>query len=169
MRTEVADDSLSGLRKLIQDMLCDMDDVKRLTADLLNAHTGVVLVVDDNPEVLKIFTDLLSSDDRLWQLRTVGASTFAEAARIIRDHRRLALGILDYNLDNGRTCEELCKSMRAKGIPVIVISGTPETAENFCREYRIPLLAKPVNYHEVYGRACYMALKNKLVSRSKNK
>lgn len=169
MHTEVADDSLTGLKKLLQDILVDVADVKRLTADVLNAHTGAVLIVDDQPDVLKIFSELLSRDDRLWQMETLGAESFEKAETIIKTHKKLALGIFDYHLNNGITCQQLSDALLDRGIPVIIISGNPSDAEAYCKEKGIPLLAKPVNYNEVYSRACYLALKNKMVSRSKSK
>ena len=96
--------------------------------DLLESGSRRVLVVDDDPAIVEMFTDLLDPDDR-FELRT--ASSGYEAGMLTEQFRPDVI-LLDFKLPdiNGTT---VCRTIRAnptyEHIRIIACSGVADPDE----------------------------------------
>lgn len=91
-----------------------------------------ILVIEDDPLVADVVTEVLSDS-----YETSLAETAADGVRVLRQVR-VDLLLLDCTLPGGLG-EDLLPAADAANIPVILMSGNPETAANVPGERRFVL------------------------------
>lgn len=99
-----------------------------IPTEVLEGPAKRVLVVDDDPAILELFTDLLSRDPR-WEIKT--AATGYDAGLLTESFRPHVV-ILDYMLPdiNGHVvCQRLRENEDMKHTKVIIVSGVVNQAE----------------------------------------
>jgi len=107
-----------------------------------SAVTGTILVVDDDPMILRMLERILEAAGY-----TVVTAGDGEAGRTLARDKRPSLILLDINLpglDGGEVAQELADELRTADIPVIFVSGLiggRDEAELGPGGY--PLVAKP--------------------------
>jgi len=87
---------------------------------------GGILVVDDDPAILKLVGIFLSNSG----FSVVAAESGAEALRLFdQDPQRICVALIDATLKNGTSGREVYEALRARKprLPVIIMSGFRET------------------------------------------
>jgi len=109
------------------------------------AARGLILLVEDDQDVRELLEQLLLAEGY-----EVAAASDGVAAmqRVVRDHVRPALALIDYNLPNGLHGLEVAARLRERfgsGMPVIVLTGdiSAATLGDVARR-RCVLITKPV-------------------------
>jgi DNA-binding NtrC family response regulator len=116
-------------------------------ANVLQNPQRTILVVDDEPEVLRLFKRLLSTEDAKVLLTQSGA----EAVKIARQ-TRLDLVILDVKLPDVSGMEVLKRIRRIDpGVPVIMVTsyGSVETVRASMKLGAFDYLTKPFDNQEI--------------------
>jgi DNA-binding response OmpR family regulator len=106
-----------------------------------------ILLVDDEPEVLRLFKRILSAEDTL----ILAAQTGAEALEIARQ-TRLDLVILDIKLPDVSGTEVLRRIRKIDaGVPVIMVTsyGSVETVRTSMKLGAFDYLTKPFDNQEI--------------------
>jgi len=112
----------SRFRRIPRDALAAFMKDNGIPSDLLTGGKSKILVVDDDPEIVELFVDVLERDNR-FEVKT--ASTGYDAGMLTNEFRP-DLIILDYMLPdvNGNV---VCKTIRSKpefeSTKIIVVSG----------------------------------------------
>jgi CheY-like chemotaxis protein len=110
--------------------------VKPVTRDMLLSALGdlgdkvqSVLVADDEPEVLQLFTRMLSSAPRKYDI--MWAKNGQRALTLLRQRRPdvLLLDLMMPGMDGFQVLQEKSRDPSLRGIPVIVISARDATGE----------------------------------------
>ena len=99
-----------------------------IPTDMLDSKTRRVLVVDDDDQIVELFLDVLSRDDR-FEVKT--ASTGYDAG-LLTEQFRPHLLLLDYMLPdiNGNlVCERIRANPDLKDTKIIVVSGVVNQSE----------------------------------------
>lgn len=112
----------SRFRRIPREELLRFMRDNEIPTDRLETGKRRILVVDDDDQIVELFVDLLSSDDR-YELRT--ASTGYDAG-ILTESFKPDLMILDYMLPdiNGNVvCETVRKNQALNGMKIIIVSG----------------------------------------------
>jgi len=112
-----------------------------------------VLVVDDDPEILELFVDLLGQDARL-EVRT--ASTGYEAGMVTQQFRP-ELIILDYMLPdiNGNVvCQRVRANETTAGTRIMIVSGVvnPDEIEQLLKAGADEFMKKPFDIAQLQQR-----------------
>jgi DNA-binding response OmpR family regulator len=116
-----------------------------------------VLVVDDDPAIIEMFTELLERDGRF----DVKTATTGYDAGILTEQFRPDVILLDYKLPdiNGTV---VCRTIRAnpsyKHMQIIIISGVadPDEVADLKMAGADDFIRKPFDINEVIGRVANM-------------
>ena len=112
----------SRFRRIPRDELIKFMRDNEIPTDQLESGKRRILVVDDDPQIVELFVDLLGGDER-YQLQT--ASTGYDAG-IMTESFKPDLMILDFMLPdiNGNVvCETVRKNQALNGMKIIIVSG----------------------------------------------
>ncbi len=112
----------SRFRRIPREELIRFMRDNEIPTDRLESGKRRILVVDDDPQIVELFVDLLGSDDR-YELQT--ASTGYDAG-IMTESFKPDLMILDFMLPdiNGNVvCETVRKNPAMNGMKIIIVSG----------------------------------------------
>lgn len=118
----------SKFRRIPRDELIRFMRENNIPTDALENSARRVLVVDDDPNIVELFEDLLGGDDRI-ELRT--ASNGYDAGMLTESFRP-HLMVLDFMLPdiNGNVvCQRLRNNPELKDTRVLIVSGVVDRAE----------------------------------------
>jgi len=103
-----------------------------------------ILVVDDDGDVRDVIVEILQSDNYRVSSASSGASMrdFLETANVVD------CVVLDATMP-GEGSISLALHLKGAGIPVVMISGSPEAME-YADKNRLQLLRKPFDAQELY-------------------
>ena len=103
-----------------------------------------ILVVDDDVDVRDVIVEILQSDNYRVSSASSGASMrdFLETANVVD------CVVLDATMP-GEGSISLALHLKGAGIPVVMISGSPEAME-YADKNRLQLLRKPFDAQELY-------------------
>ena len=143
----------SRFRRIPRSELMRFMRENNIPLDRLDSGKRRILVVDDDAQIIELFTDLLQRDGR-FEVRT--ASTGYDAGLATREFRP-DLILLDYMLPdiNGNV---VCKSIRADaeltGIKIIIVSGVvnQEEIDALLGAGADDFIKKPFNIEKLMGR-----------------
>jgi excisionase family DNA binding protein len=143
----------SRFRRIPRDALLAFMRDNNIPPDLLQSGKTKILVVDDDPEIVELFVDVLERDGR-FEVKT--ASTGYDAGMLTTDFRP-DLIILDYMLPdvNGNV---VCKTIRAKeefaGTKIIIVSGVVNQDEinDLLKSGADDFVKKPFNIEKLIER-----------------
>jgi len=143
----------SRFRRIPHDALEAFIDANSIPKDGLAGETICVLVVDDDPEIVEIFVDALSTDSR-FEVHTAGTGY---DAGMLTEKLRPDVVVLDYKLPdiNGN---QVCR--RIRGNPdfaktkILIISGmvNPAEVDSLMKAGANDFIKKPFNIESVKGR-----------------
>jgi CheY-like chemotaxis protein len=116
----------------------------------LGIHGGTVLVVDDEPEALRLFWRMLASAGDDYTVLT--ASNGEEALRVLRRKRPdvILLDLVMPGMDGFRLLELWGEDPGLRGIPVVVISARDPAGQ--------PIVSNAVSVTQGGGLACHQVL-----------
>ena len=112
----------SRFRRIPREELIKFMRDNEIPTDQLTSGKRRILVVDDDPQIVELFVDLLGSDDR-YELRSAGTGY---DAGIMTESFKPDLMILDFMLPdiNGNVvCETVRKNPALNGMKIIIVSG----------------------------------------------
>ena len=118
----------SKFRRIPRSSLVKFMQENNIPMDSLGSDKVRVLVVDDDPNIIELFVDVLTADNRF----EVATATTGYDAGVLTHQFRPDVVLLDYKLPdvNGNV---VCKTIRADSdlshIKIIIISGMVNTAE----------------------------------------
>ena len=143
----------SRFRRIPRDALIQFMKDNGIPPDSLNSGKSKVLVVDDDPEIVELFVDVLERDGR-FEVKT--ASTGYDAGMITQEFNP-DLVILDYMLPdiNGNV---VCKTIRAKPefehTKIIIVSGVvnQEEINDLLKAGADEFVKKPFNIEKLIER-----------------
>ncbi len=121
--------------------------------DLLNGGKKRILVVDDDDQIIELFVDVLSRDDR-YQVAT--ARTGYDAG-LMTESFRPNLIILDYMLPdiNGNiVCQRIRENPELLGTKIIIVSGVvnPDEISELLKAGADDFVKKPFNIEKLVAR-----------------
>jgi len=121
--------------------------------DLLNGGKKRILVVDDDDQIIELFVDVLSRDDR-FEVQT--AKTGYEAG-LLTESFRPSLVILDYMLPdiNGNiVCQRIRENPELIGTKIIIVSGVvnPDEISELLKAGADDFVKKPFNIEKLVAR-----------------
>lgn len=124
-----------------------------IPTDMLDTKTRRVLVVDDDDQIVELFLDVLSRDDR-YEVKT--ASTGYDAG-LLTEQFRPHLILLDYMLPdiNGNlVCERIRANPDLKDTKIIVVSGVVNQSEidSLLKAGADDFVKKPFNIEKLIDR-----------------
>jgi excisionase family DNA binding protein len=143
----------SRFRRIPRDALLAFMRDNNIPPDLLESGKAKVLVVDDDPEIVELFVDVLERDGR-FEVKT--ASTGYDAGMLTNEFRP-DLIILDYMLPdiNGNV---VCRTIRAKeefaATKIIIVSGVVNQDEinDLLKSGADDFVKKPFNIEKLIER-----------------
>lgn len=143
----------SRFRRIPRDALIQFMNENGIPLDALDSGKSKVLVVDDDPEIVELFVDVLNRDGR-FDVKT--ASTGYDAGMITQEFNP-DLIILDYMLPdvNGNV---VCKTIRAKPefehTKIIIVSGVVNQDEinDLLKSGADEFVKKPFNIEKLVER-----------------
>jgi excisionase family DNA binding protein len=118
----------SKFRRIPHDALIAFMEANKIPRDGLDSDEIRVLVVDDDPEIIELFVDVLDSDGR-FEVRT---ATTGYDAGIATEQFRPHIVVLDYMLPdiNGNVvCQTIRSNDELAGTRILVISGMVNPSE----------------------------------------
>jgi excisionase family DNA binding protein len=121
----------SRFRRIPKSELIRFMRVNKIPVDLLDHNRVRVLVVDDDPSIVRIIEEMLGREER-FEIRTV--STGYDAGMVTREFRPNIV-LLDYMLPdvNGNiVCERIKSDSELADTKIIIISGVVRQAEIDC-------------------------------------
>ncbi len=121
----------SRFRRIPRSELIRFMRVNNIPVDLLDHNRVRVLVVDDDPSIVRIIEEMLGREER-FEIRTV--STGYDAGMVTREFRPNIV-LLDYMLPdvNGNiVCERIKSDSELADTKIIIISGVVRQAEIDC-------------------------------------
>ena len=121
----------SRFRRIPRSELIRFMRVNNIPVDLLDHNRVRVLVVDDDPSIVRIIEEMLGREER-FEIRTV--STGYDAGMVTREFRPNIV-LLDYMLPdvNGNiVCERIKSDSELSDTKIIIISGVVRQAEIDC-------------------------------------
>ena len=121
----------SRFRRIPRSELIRFMRVNNIPVDLLDHNRVRVLVVDDDPSIVRIIEEMLGREER-FEIRTV--STGYDAGMVTREFRPNIV-LLDYMLPdvNGNiVCERIRSDSELADTKIIIISGVVRQAEIDC-------------------------------------
>lgn len=115
-------------------------------------NQNTILVVDDNPAVLKLLADILQAEG--YEVRSAINGELALHAAAIDPPAMVLLDIRMPGMDGFEVCKQLKDDQRLKHIPVIFISAASDTQDKVraFREGGIDYITKPFQTEEVLAR-----------------
>ena len=143
----------SRFRRIPRDALLQFMKDNSIPPDLLDSGKTKVLVVDDDPEIVELFVDVLERDGR-FEVRTADTGY---TAGIITNEFRPDLIILDYMLPdvNGNV---VCKTIREReefnNTKIIIVSGVVNQDEinDLLKSGADEFVKKPFNIEKLIER-----------------
>lgn len=143
----------SRFRRIPRDALLQFMKDNSIPPDLLDSGKTKVLVVDDDPEIVELFVDVLERDGR-FEVRTADTGY---TAGLITNEFRPDLIILDYMLPdvNGNV---VCKTIREKeefaSTKIIIVSGVVNQDEinDLLKSGADEFVKKPFNIEKLIER-----------------
>lgn len=143
----------SKFRRIPRDELIKFMRANGIPTESLEGSTRRVLVVDDDPDILELFEDLLGRDGR-FEIKTAGTGY---DAGLLTESFRPHLIILDYMLPdiNGNVvCERVRQMPHTQHTKVICVSGVVNQTEidGLLRAGADDFIKKPFDIREVVSR-----------------
>jgi len=143
----------SRFRRIPRDALIAFMKDNNIPVDALDSGKTKILVVDDDPEIVELFVDVLERDGR-FEVKT--ASTGYDAG-IITQEFLPDLVILDYMLPdiNGNVvCQTIRKNPNFEHIKIIIVSGVVNQDEinELLRAGADEFVKKPFNIEKIIER-----------------
>jgi two-component system OmpR family response regulator len=143
----------SRFRRIPRDGLIQFMLENDIPIDLLTGGKHRVLVVDDDPQIIELFQDVFSRDDKL----DVKYAATGYDAGVLSEQFKPELMILDYMLPdiNGNV---VCKTVRANpqlaGMKIIIVSGVVNQDEitDLLQEGADEYMKKPFNIEKLLAR-----------------
>ncbi|HEX8340954.1 MAG TPA: response regulator [Tepidisphaeraceae bacterium] len=143
----------SRFRRIPRDALLAFMRDNNIPPDLLQSGKSKILVVDDDPEIVELFVDVLERDGR-FEVKT--ASTGYDAGMLTTDFRP-DLIILDYMLPdiNGNV---VCRTIRSRdefaAVKIIIVSGVVNQDEinDLLKSGADDFVKKPFNIEKLIER-----------------
>ena len=118
----------SRFRRIPRDELIRFIRENDIPIDRLEGGRKRILIVDDDPDIVEMLRDLLSSDNR-FEVRT---ATTGYDAGVVTEQFKPNLLILDYMLPdiNGNiVCKTVRENPNLKGMKVVIVSGVVNRSE----------------------------------------
>lgn len=118
----------SRFRRIPREELLRFMRENDIPTEIIEAGAKRILIVDDDPEIVRLMTDWLGSDGRF---EVTSASTGYDAG-LMTERFRPALIVLDYMLPdiNGNiVCQRVRQTPELAGTRVLCVSGVVEEAE----------------------------------------
>ena len=119
----------SRFRRIPRDELLRFMRENQIPTDGLERRKRHILVVDDDEQILNLFTDILGPDERL----EVKTATCGYAAGLITEKFKPDLMLLDYMLPdvNGNVvCQTVRQNPALQNMKIIIVSGVVNQSEN---------------------------------------
>jgi two-component system, OmpR family, response regulator len=143
----------SKFRRIPRDELIRFMKINNIPIDILESGRKRVLVVDDDPQIVELFQDMLGRDGR-FEIRS--ASTGYDAG-LETEAFKPHLIILDYMLPdiNGNiVCKRLRERPESKDIRVVFVSGVVNQEEitQLMAAGADDFIKKPFNVHKLLAR-----------------
>ena len=143
----------SRFRRIPRDALLAFMRDNQIPPDALGSSKSKVLVVDDDPEIVELFVDVLERDGR-FEVRTAG--TGYDAGMVTTEFKP-DLILLDYMLPdiNGNV---VCRTIRSKeefaDTKIIIVSGVvnPDEIEELMKAGANDFVKKPFNIEKLIER-----------------
>lgn len=113
-----------------------------------HAHGEVAAMPDNNPaQVLILEDEPFIAMDLRFAFEDAGveaytASTCDQAMALI-EQQAIDVAVLDVNLGNGETCEDVAFTLRNSGKPFALHTGDLDRAGEYLRKMKAPIIAKP--------------------------
>ena len=125
--------------------------------DVLEGGPRRLLVVDDDKQILEVFTDLFGRDQR-FTLRT--AETGYDAGALVENFKP-HLVVLDYmlpDINGNHVCKRIREAESTRDTKVIVVSGVVNEAEidALLKAGADEFVKKPFNVQSLMNRVCSM-------------
>jgi putative two-component system response regulator len=130
-----------------------MESIDSLLATLArSAARGTVMVVDDNPENLKLMEEMLLSSG--YEVRSLPSGSMALAAAGENPPDLILLDVNMPDMNGYDVCERLKSSAQLREVPVIFLSAmnTPEDRLRGFRSGGVDYVSKPFQLEEVQAR-----------------
>ncbi|MCP3902185.1 MAG: response regulator [Planctomycetes bacterium] len=118
----------SKFRRIPRSELIRFLESNSIPTDVLESPTRRVLIVDDDPDVLELLTDLLGSDERF----DVATAVNGYEAGLLTERLRPHLILLDCclpDLDGAVLCRRIREGEEHRGTRVLLMSGVVDEAE----------------------------------------
>jgi two-component system, OmpR family, response regulator len=143
----------SRFRRIPRESLVQFMKDNGIPIDLLDSGKKKILVVDDDPEIVELFTDVLDRDGR-FEVRT---ATSGYDAGMITQEFNPDLIILDYMLPdiNGNlVCRTIRQNPAFEHVKIIIVSGVvnPEEVNDLLRAGADEFVKKPFNIEKLIQR-----------------
>jgi excisionase family DNA binding protein len=143
----------SRFRRIPRDALMQFMKENSIPVDLLDNGKRRILVVDDDPEIVELFVDVLERDGR-FEVRT--ASSGYDAGMITNEFNP-ELIILDYMLPdiNGNVvCQTIRQNPRFEHVKIIIVSGVvnQEEINDLLKSGADEFVKKPFNIEKLIER-----------------
>jgi excisionase family DNA binding protein len=147
----------SRFRRIPRDALIAFMKENGIPVDSLDSGKRRVLVVDDDPEIVELFVDVLERDGR-FEVKT--AASGYDAGMLTQEFNP-ELIILDYMLPdiNGNV---VCQTIRAnpnfEGVKIIIVSGVvnQEEINDLLKAGADEFVKKPFNIEKLIERICQL-------------
>ena len=143
----------SRFRRIPRDALVQFMRENGIPPDALQSGKHKVLVVDDDPEIVELFVDVLTRDNR-FEIRTArtGYDAGVVTAEFMPD-----LIILDYMLPdvNGNVvCQTIRKNPNFAHMKIVIVSGVvnPDEINDLLRSGADEFVKKPFNIEKLIER-----------------
>ncbi|MEM1209416.1 MAG: response regulator [Planctomycetota bacterium] len=143
----------SRFRRIPRDELIKFMRDNGIPVENLEGGKSRILVVDDDPEILELFRDILADDDR-YEVRT--AATGYDAG-IVTEQFRPHLIVLDYmlpDINGNKVCETIRQNGELNNTRIIVVSGVVnrEEVDDLLRSGADEFIKKPFNVDHLVKR-----------------
>ncbi len=143
----------SRFRRIPRDALIAFMKENGIPPDALESGKQKVLVVDDDPEIVELFVDVLSRDNR-FEVRT---ATTGYDAGVLTQEFLPDLIILDYMLPdiNGNVvCQTIRKNPNFEHMKIVIVSGVvnPDEINDLIRSGADEFVKKPFNIEKLIER-----------------
>lgn len=148
----------SKFRRIPHDELLRFMKVNNIPLEELESNAIRVLVVDDDPQIVELFVDVLQADGRF----TVAAAKTGYEAGMFTQQMRPHVVVLDYMLPdiNGNVvCRTIRQNPELADIKILLISGVvnPGDVEKLMEAGANEFIKKPFNIEQVVERIVKLA------------
>ncbi|MFP4106070.1 MAG: response regulator [Phycisphaerae bacterium] len=143
----------SKFRRIPHDSLVKFMEDHSIPMDGLEGGKYRILVVDDDPQIVELFSDVLESDGRF----EVATATTGYDAGVLTQQFNPDLVVLDYMLPdiNGNVvCQTIRQNPKLNRIKILIISGmvNPSEVEQLKEAGADDFIKKPFNIEQVIDR-----------------